>query len=103
MSRYIDVDKAIGSINRILIEKENEKSSTAYFAFEKFKELLQTAPTADVVEVRHGCWKICGVFDDFLKCSFCHSDYPWMTASYYKYCPTCGAKMDTERSKDDNT
>lgn len=49
MARYIDVDKAIESINRILIEKENEKSSTAYFAFEKFKELLETAPTADVV------------------------------------------------------
>lgn len=49
MARYIDVDKAIGSINRILIEKENDKSSTAYFAFEKFKELLETAPTADVV------------------------------------------------------
>ena len=49
MARYIDADKAIESINRILIEKENEKSSTAYFAFEKFKELLETAPTADVV------------------------------------------------------
>lgn len=40
-----------------------------------------------------GEWKVCGAFDDFLKCSCCGYDYPWQTAIEHKFCPNCGAKM----------
>ena len=40
-----------------------------------------------------GEWKVCGAFDDFLKCSCCGYDHPWQTAIEHKFCPNCGAKM----------
>lgn len=40
-----------------------------------------------------GEWIVCGMFDDFLKCSSCGDKHPWQTAIEYQYCPNCGAKM----------
>ena len=40
-----------------------------------------------------GEWIVCGMFDDFFKCSSCGDKHPWQTAIEYKYCPNCGAKM----------
>lgn len=68
--------------------------------------VIKSAPTADVVEVRHGKWVEtqeplgwCNV--DCAECSVCHEswiidedssidDYEYM----WHYCPHCGAKMD---------
>jgi hypothetical protein len=52
-------------------------------------------PAADVVEVRHGEWRMrrAIVFDCELvgyNCSRCNTT--WDTET--NYCPTCGAKMD---------
>lgn len=61
---------------------------------------IEDAPTADVEEVRHGEWVVCGTFDYFLKCSLCESEkYPMSQVCNHKYCPNCGAKMDGERSE----
>lgn len=59
------------------------------------KRVLMQAPTADVVEVRHGEWQ--DAFDDIQKCSVCNHMcyYPRMYG--YNFCPNCGAKMDSER------
>lgn len=55
--------------------------------------------TADVVEVRHGHWVVCGTFDDFLTCSVCNSNkYPFGYG--FAYCPNCGARMDGERREE---
>lgn len=40
-----------------------------------------------------GEWIVCGMFDDFFKCSICGDMHPWQTAIEYKFCPNCGAKM----------
>lgn len=40
-----------------------------------------------------GEWIVCGMFDDFCKCSSCGDKHPWQTAIEYKFCPNCGAKM----------
>ena len=63
-------------------------------------------PTADVVEVRHGEWKLYGNDDD-IGCSYFCSLCAWNMDedeyldnwSHFKYCPNCGAKMN---GKDDN-
>lgn len=67
----------------------------------KARELIATAPAADVVEVRHGRWvsvqhKLARV------CSVCNRDEPYkfadVDADVYNYCPNCGAKMDKEET-----
>ena len=79
---------------------------------------IKEAPTADVVEVRHGEWVEDGYYDNPCVCSNCGAeanyisrfketfDYDWkknlQPTGYeeYKeyietpYCPNCGAKMD---------
>lgn len=55
-------------------------------------EAVINAPTADVVEVRHGKWYK-GDMPTYggYKCSVCELN----TVEYNKpYCPNCGAKMD---------
>lgn len=91
MARYIDADFVTAHINRVLEEKKTEKETTAYFAFEKFKFLLGQAPTADVVEVKHGTWHKVRELAPRYVCNCCHHLYNNMG---YKYCPNCGAKMD---------
>ena len=62
-------------------------------------KLLDTVPTADVQEVRHGKW-LPTSHPDQKRCSVC--DVISFIALYpciYKadYCPQCGAKMDKEQ------
>lgn len=65
------------------------------------RKLIEDAPAADVVEVRHGTWVEdydCG--EIVLSCSLCGEQY-WITPKELKkhkpnYCPKCGAKMDKE-------
>lgn len=61
------------------------------------KRAINEAPTADVVEVRHGDWKRDEKFHPY--CSAC-GENPWsalVAENNLKYCPNCGAKMDGER------
>ena len=53
----------------------------------------ERAVEAGYVKQSEGEWEVCGMFDDFLKCSVCGDMHPWQTAIAYKYCPECGAKM----------
>lgn len=61
---------------------------------------IETAPAADVVEVRHGEWiehddDWCGAY---YTCSACGCDWTTIDGTpqenNMKYCPECGAKMD---------
>lgn len=54
------------------------------------------APAADVAPVVHGCW----IEKPFLMgtsrfCSKCGDNFG-MPHGVYRYCPTCGARMDLE-------
>lgn len=64
--------------------------------------LIEDAPTADVVEVRHGKWEIYDsykqtidgrTFDGWCECSNCQTMFK-TEMSEANYCPYCGAKMD---------
>jgi hypothetical protein len=87
MSRYIDADK----LKEECYKFTNDVSRSA-MAFVQGQ--INAAPTADVVEVKHGEWVVCGTFDDFVTCSVCKSNkYPFGYG--FNYCPDCGAKMDS--------
>ena len=58
--------------------------------------MIDDAPTADVVEVRHGEW-IINDEDYWTKCSVCEFEYfdeQEDIYNTYRYCPHCGARMD---------
>ena len=67
----------------------------AVLLFETMRKELDTVPTADVVEVKHGRWEErpvnVGTPTTDLFCSECNFvSFHWR----YNYCPDCGAKMD---------
>lgn len=68
-----------------------------------FLGVVDSQPTADVIEVMHGKWETGhfegGIFDgtNFEKCNVCQferlfDDIRFKTT--YNYCPNCGAKMN---------
>ena len=75
------------------------------------RELMATAPAADVAPVVHGRWL--NFYNDFTvaECDQCASQFEvsfdgeangalWNGfKQFYKYCPNCGAKMDKEESR----
>jgi hypothetical protein len=83
--RYIDTDALLSRLPDDLPYKAS------------VKRVLMQAPTADVVEVRHGHNKLFD-YPTLFECSICGaSDDDTLTGNgEYKYCPWCGAKMDGE-------
>ena len=67
------------------------------------RELMATAPAADVVEVRHGRWEAWmpdknGETREFI-CTGCRFmvEMSWKQKECdYEWCPYCGCKMDKE-------
>ena len=56
---------------------------------------LETLPTADVEEVKHGEWLLHHVgHGHYWECSVCHADPCIYITENTNYCPNCGAKMD---------
>lgn len=92
MPRYIDADAlGIGKANREIFD--NKAYADGWNAA---IDIIVSAPTADVQEVRHGKWK----FDRFDNawCSVCHHCGS-NDAEVSDYCPNCGAKMDLEEKE----
>ncbi len=83
------------SRNRLLVVLDKNFGHTSGAAV--LKQLIENAPAADVVEVKHGKWEenryaFCNV------CSECgtivdRSAIKWQSGEL-NYCPNCGAKMD---------
>lgn len=67
------------------------------------RELMVTAPAADVVEVRHGRW--IRKEDDscyWYECSGCGEKLAktqWGNDYFSAYCPNCGVLMDKEEEQ----
>ena len=95
MNRYIDADALTAEFKRLTL---GENSLIERIFADGVYAVIETFPTADVVEVRHGEW-IEHTYGE-LKCSICgivQEDYPHR----YNYCTNCGAKMDGERREGD--
>ena len=95
MARYIDADLILPHIDEeIAICKEQERVSPSASAnrigLQVARSFIATAPTADVVEVKHGKWIYTGSCQ---VCSICDEEQYGVDTGRF-YCPNCGAKMD---------
>lgn len=101
MSRYIDADALLAKQETIELP---DPYGGEYHIDIVHSYDVKNAPTADVVEVRHGHWiehieKPDWLEDDvevFYNCSECGTSH-WSISP--PYCPNCGAKMDCERKE----
>lgn len=67
-------------------------------------EIIENAPAADVVEVKHGKWiERENNYDTYYDCSVCSESFVFIDGdpidNLYQYCPNCGAKMDGEHNE----
>lgn len=93
MSRYIDADKLIAEYDRVHIGPAGGA-----------RKLMEDAPTADVVEVKHGEWIYHECVSSYegaisgYSCSECCifvDEEIFDADSFHKdFCGNCGAKMD---------
>lgn len=86
MSRYIDVDKLLQTLNKNKIPYNR-----------KINYFITQAPIADVQKVRRGKW-IERKGRAEATCSLCGRDVVYQIIDdrwqYENYCPHCGAKME---------
>jgi len=97
MLRLIDADKLAKDINGLSTHPLNEWDTMGILM------QIDKQPTVDAEPVRHGHWD-----DDhkgFYKCSVCGEAWShwWRVVvpidrmnKEFKYCPSCGARMDLE-------
>ena len=101
--RYLDIDKTIKAF-----EEQHGSESTLLNCYNAdwILSFIESQPTADVQEVRHGRWinesrNMYGPIS--AQCSVCELfSGTWLRNAPYKYCPHCGAKMDGGKKQDDN-
>lgn len=105
MPRYIDADEAL----RVM---RNRKQDCPYVYYEKKVwdvahdcaiSCVDAAPTADVVEVKHGKWTLFldsygytqteEDYDDLYECSVCKNT---VLGAVFNFCPWCGTKMECD-------
>jgi hypothetical protein len=85
MPRYIDAEKLVEEKSWDVPFKTEDAS---YVQVVDVGDILD-APTADVIEVKHGTWLMYST--TMMECSSCKRH----TARHkFKYCPHCGAMME---------
>lgn len=85
MARYIDVEN---------VDLETiHTSHMGYSSKADISDWLNEQPTADVEEVKHGCWKV-NVGMNFNKERICPICGEEIKGNHWNFCSNCGAKMD---------
>lgn len=104
MSRYIDADAALKRFEEM---HGHESELLNCYNADWIVSFIETQPTADVQEVKHGRWKY-KTLDNFRKveCTCTHCGWSgvenydsYVDISDFEYCPNCGAKMNVGESK----
>lgn len=100
--KYVTLSKVKRKINYVLSVYGNGLVNR------KIAEALKKVPVEDVAPVVHGHWirfKESDTCYVHMRCSACSAYWSDPShADYFRYCPNCGAKMDTdseEESEDD--
>lgn len=98
MSRYINADAAKKRFEEL---HGNENVLLCLYNADWIDSFIEGQPTADVQEVRHGKWIVCGTFDDLVKCSCCgyRDTRNHVIYENLMYCGKCGAIMDEEEQQ----
>lgn len=86
---YIERGALLATYRKWLPQLVSEEDAGDRRGVETCIKVLEQAPAADVVEVKHGRWKSVGLAG--LRCSKCGHEDHWKM--YYSYCPNCGADM----------
>lgn len=94
MADYMERETAIKAIEKAdfaVIADDAESCKTDYL-----REIIKSVPAADVAQVVHAEWVVCGDGDNVpWMCSHCGKTTAHKYKVIYgKYCPNCGAKMD---------
>ena len=105
MTKYTDVCALIEDMRDRFNKKFRETEPSKDFAagFMMAVRLIEDAPAADVVEVRHGRWI---EIKSTEESSLCECTYCKRRAAFSKfcfppdYCPSCGAKMDMDEEEE---
>lgn len=96
MKEYIERKEVRQKIRTWIKRAEEREEYAAAECFEDCLYLLNDAPAADVVEVRHGRWRLnrngSGTCSE---CGMTQNDV-WDFDNWQRYCGCCGAKMDKE-------
>lgn len=103
MSRYIDADKLTVYFEALAKQAEIEGLYNMAHIYNRCLQIIEDAPTADVVEVVHAYWKETThiteskrgreIHSKLYNCSNCDAPNGRKKSSY---CHWCGAKMDGE-------
>ena len=91
----IDKQRLIDEWEYILDEQEVEICDASFIASVLVDDLIQNAP---VVELRkHGKWEEseCAGLHVCSVCHKCYTHLDWMKKITWKYCPQCGARLET--------
>lgn len=101
MANYYNADTLLEFV------RNNTPTIAGQTTLQCVERAINEAPTADVVEVKHGKWKV--KRDDYdtqiIKCSVCKEEfYPPDNDFDFdflpNYCMNCGAKMEGRKSND---
>ena len=96
MAEYISREALLKAVEKM--DRLDKETNTQYeYDKEGYILLIQNAPTADVVEVKHSEWILHS--DGSGTCKICgkHQKHIWDMDNWQNFCGHCGAKMDGRR------
>ena len=93
---YINREQVLNKIDEVVRKAPGERVS---FSVDGLKFLINSLPSADVIEQKHGHWIKLDEDDygDTYKCSNCNTCFYGVVDpndSLCNFCLTCGAEMD---------
>ena len=106
MNEYVSKEYLNGVLDSYIFSSNGAE----HYAYGVCQKTIQDAPAADVVDVKHGYWKVVekqrgNVTDGFwteryLQCSECNYErrHSWLRGEKPPYCECCGSKMDGENN-----
>ena len=103
MSRYIDADALREKMYHDAFEEDSEEQKWdggCWIRYKMFERNIESTPTAEVAEVKHGRWVVDREFgndvmsgEQMVICSECGKGIFW---GRQNYCPNCGARMEAD-------